>query len=203
MISTGIKNSILILLIIFIFHFFIKNVLLTKAETFVSWVDKKTSGECIKDVLADDKKNAKSQGGAEPNVEVLVDKPAVPKANEEEAANVYDAWFGSDPTNNPDADLDRYFAGEIDIAKEVEEATKCPIPVKDMSLPLSSTCDVNFDKLPADLTYKSVKANCNIVQDKKNAMMLNEYEDETDMNGGKLYMGLDAYDNSVAMFAPL
>lgn len=172
MLSTGIKNFILIILIILIFHFLIKNVLLSKKEHYSTKCDVKSSND-----------------GGETQSE-----PATTK-------DTYDAWFGPDQVKSDD--IDKYFKGETDVKKEAEKAAQCPIPVKDLELPLSSTCDVNFEKLPSDVLKKDVKANCNLQQDKKNIMILNEYENESVLNGGKLFMNLDAYDNLDSMFAPL
>lgn len=188
MLSTGIKNSILIVLIILILHFFIKNVLLSKREDFSA-----PAPQCPK----------------------KTDESAVKPANERteavEEKDVYAAWFGGEAKTvapSSDAalteDLDKFFTGEIDIKKEIEEATKCVVPSQDPMLPQSSTCDPNLDKLPAEYAIKKdVRANCNIVQDKKGIMILNEYENENIMNGGALFMNLEAYDQSDSMFAPL
>lgn len=119
-------------------------------------------------------------------------------------ADVYNSWFGEDMAASADAStLDKFFEGEMDIKAEASNAAKCPIPVKSPELPLSSTCDVNFEKLPADVLNKRVKANCNLTQDKKHQMVLAEYEDENTMNGGKLFMDLDAYDREDVAFASL
>jgi hypothetical protein len=193
MLSTGIKNSVLIVLIILILHFLIKNVLLTKKEPFDS--------KCTTNTF-------KPEGGAGSVKVAEVPKPAttIVPGSKDGSKDVYDSWFGDSDAaavGGSDTDIDKYFAGEIDIKKEIEEATKCTIPVQDPHLPKSSTCDPNFNKVPDDLFKKEVKANCNIVQDKKNILILNEYENESNLNGGKLFMNLDAYDNSESMFAPL
>lgn len=185
MLSTGIKNSILIVLIIFILHFLLKNVLLSKREHY-SVCDGSTASKV-----------------SPPDVKSK-DTPVLADVSENDT---YDAWFGKeqvkDQSNDNDfADLDKYFNGELDIKKEVEKAASCPIPVKDASLPKSSTCDVNFEKLPVDVLKKDIKANCNLRQD-KTVMIVNEYENESVLNGGKLFMNLDAYDNLDSMFAPL
>lgn len=189
MLSTGIKNSVLIVLIILILHFFIKNVLLAKKETFAAPPPKCTTTT----FKPEDDASA---------VRPFNEKPLSTK-------EVYDEWFGAGSDKKESKhpvgdDLDMYFAGEVDIKKEIEAATKCTIPVHDTELPKSSTCDPNLDSVPDEfLVKKDVKANCNIIQDKKNIMILNEYENENIMNGGKLFMNLEAYDNQESMFAPL
>jgi len=192
MLSTGIKNSILIVLIILILHFLIKNVLLTKKEPFDS--------KCTTNTF-------KPEGGVGSVKVAEVPKPVEKEKEKDGSKDVYDSWFGggsdSAAGGGGDTDIDKYFAGEIDIKKEIEEATKCTVLVQDPHLPKSSTCDPNFNKIPDDLFKKEVKANCNIIQDKKNILILNEYENESNLNGGKLFMNLDAYDNNESMFATL
>jgi hypothetical protein len=181
-------------LIILILHFFIKNVLLSqKRETFSPAPECKTN-------------TYKPEGGD--MKQTIAPKPANDKPVTQK--DIYDTWFGSGndtttkETIDNNEDLDKFFTGEIDIKKEIETATKCVIPVRDTALPKSSTCDPNFDKLPQEyLIPKEVKANCNIPQDKKGIMILNEYENENIMNGGKLFMNLEAYDQQDSSFATL
>lgn len=193
MLSTGIKNSILIVLIILILHFFIKNVLLTKREDFGAPVSQP--------------KCAPESSSSSANASAV--KPANDRSDVESEKDVYNAWFGGEvQSEKQDAgsteDLDKFFTGEIDIKKEIEEATKCVVPQQDPMLPKSSTCDPNLDKIPPEYAIKKdVRANCNIVQDKKGIMILNEYENENIMNGGALFMNLEAYDQTDSMFAPL
>ena len=62
-------------------------------------------------------------------------------------------------------------------------------------LPLSTTCSTKISDLKTDKSLeKKVIADCNLPQDKKNIMILNEYENENSMNGGSLYGNLGAYD---------
>lgn len=193
MLSTGIKNSILILLIILIFHFLLKNMLLPyKHESFHQPQQHKCPPE-------PQKLNVPSAAETD-------DKTSVPatvlEPEKQTKSDIYNSWFGED-MSDPDSNLDKFFEGELDIKAEASKAAKCPIPVKSPELPLSSTCDVNFEKLPVDVVSKRVKANCNLPQDKKRQMVLAEYEDESTMNGGKLFMDLDAYDREDVHFATL
>jgi len=163
----------------------IKNIMLTrKQENFKCLVnDVKKTQEIDKD------KNAPKPVNVEQN-----DKPRTEK-------EIYDSWFSEDTQSTDDASLDKYFEGEMDIKKEIEQTTKCPIPVTDPKLPLSSTCDVNFEKVPQNVMHKDIKADCNIKQD-KSVMIISEYENENNMNGGKLYMNLSAFDYDENNFAP-
>jgi hypothetical protein len=203
MLSTGIKNSILILLIILIFHFLIKNMMLShKNESFAqpSSADIKCKTPEVKKL--DVPSSAESDSLAQSLPANVSDKVS----DKASTADVYNSWFGEDNLaggSSSDADLDKFFEGEMDIKAEAVKAAQCPIPVKSPELPLSSTCDVNFEKLPADVVSKRVKANCNLPQDKKRQMVLAEYENENTMNGGKLFMDLEAYDREDVAFATL
>lgn len=185
MLSTGIKNSFLIVTIILIFHFLIKNVMLTrKHENFKCLVN---------DDVEKTQDTDKDKDAPKPVNLEQIDKPRTEK-------EIYDSWFSDDTQLEDDASLDKYFEGELDIKKEIEQATKCPLPVTDPKLPLSSTCDVNFEKVPQNVMYKDIKADCNIKQD-KSVMIISEYENENNMNGGKLYMDLSAFDYDENIFA--
>lgn len=70
----------------------------------------------------------------------------------------------------------------------------CKMKVDDNQLPLSTTCNTNIQKL-SDNGNMKIHANCELNQDKKNMMILNEYEDEKPMNGGLLYGDLNAFDS--------
>lgn len=191
MLSTGLKNSILILLIILIFHFLIKNVLLANKETYQSPPQPSTSMNTMPE---------KEKGGNDTNVPVVAAATAATTVSSKK--ETYDSWFGTDNTNTTSDDiLDSFFKSDVDMKAEAEAAAKCPLPPKNGDLPMSTTCDIDIVKLPADFDRKEIRANCNIVQDKKNVMILNEYENENGMNGGKLFMNLDAYDGFDSSYA--
>jgi hypothetical protein len=60
--------------------------------------------------------------------------------------------------------------------------------------PVPSTCSTNLHDFPEVYASMKVIADCNLEQNKKDMMLLKEYEDETTMNGGVLYDGLNAFD---------
>lgn len=188
MFSTGLKNFILILIIILIFHVLIKKALLSRREGFVCAVDKT---------------DATSSPGA----------IAPPKPTEEKTAtapkstkDIYDMWFGEAGGGPAASSLDGFFKEDLDMSKEAAEAAKCTVSDMgggDMAMPMSTTCDPVFDKNLAEATAKNIKANCNLPQDKKGMMVLTEYENENPMSGGKLFLNLDAYDRDDMAYAPL
>lgn len=202
MLSTGIKNSILIILIIFIFHFIIKNVLLNKNEHFSNIV-------CKNEELLSEKDNTPIKTTMPELKELPSEKiqpPSVTCNLEKEGMarnDVFDAWFADELKKaSTDAELDKFFLDNKDISEEIEKATKCPLPVKDKGLPATSTCDINFDNLPIDIVKKEIKCD---TPDRymKHGMMLKEYQNENIMNGGKLFMDLHAYNSIDDTYASL
>lgn len=223
MLSTGIKNSILVILIILIFHFLIKNVLLNKKESFLNIV---TSSSEVKDIDTNKPKNEYIDKVTETNsssfqllpnikgqetksdnsdkIEIMEYKNTDTKqkiGNNEKANVTFNDWFGEDEDNtHANGELDSFFTDNTDISGELEKASKCPLPIRDKSLPLTSTCDVNFDKLPDNVITKNVKSHTP-ERYMKSGMVLKEYDNENIMNGGKLFMGLDAYNVVDSAFA--
>lgn len=89
-------------------------------------------------------------------------------------------------------DLDKAFSQKI--LRECDDGG-CVAPKKDDSkMPLPTTCDANIQDLTVDEGMK-VKADCKLAQEHKGFMVIKEYENEKDMNGGKVLEGLDAFDN--------
>ena len=182
MFSTGLKNFILIFIIILIFHFLIKKALLSRREGYVC-------------------KPHTVESSTTPAPKPVEDQTkSAPKSTND----IYDMWFGEAGGGQADKSLDSFFKEELDMSKEAEEAAKCKIrPGSDLTKPISTTCDPPFDMDTSSDDTKALKANCNLSQDKKGMMLLNEYENENTMNGGKLFLNLDAYDRDDYMYAPL
>lgn len=66
----------------------------------------------------------------------------------------------------------------------------------------NTTCNVNINETnDMEFYSKQVKADCDLNQN-KNILILKEYEDETDMNGGLLYDGLNAFDTFDIQYQP-
>lgn len=104
-----------------------------------------------------------------------------------------------------DDELDRYFKDNMvsenvaDLADKFEKCDSqsdiCKFKADNHQLPLSTTCSTKITDLKTDKSLeKRVIADCNLPQDKKNIMILKEYENENSMNGGALYGNLGAYD---------
>lgn len=100
--------------------------------------------------------------------------------------------------------LDTYFKDISSDVKDKEsciESNVCKFKADNQQLPLSTTCDADVQKIPLG-DGKKIRANCDLNQDKKNIMILTEYEAENDMNGGKLFGVLDAFDNYDLNYQP-
>lgn len=194
MLSIGIKNAILVILIILIIHFLMKNVILERSA-------KKPS-----EPFTNTKKDP-----ADPLFPPVMKKPEVckqvrfgdvqKKRTEEEAMRRY-VDMGDDDTN-----LDKFFKDNI-VSTEVKELEKslsdgnnvCKFKADNQQLPVSSTCDANVQVLSDP--KKVVKADCDLPQEKKNIMILKEYEDENDMNGGACSDGPSAFDTFDLDYVP-
>lgn len=209
MLAIGIKNSILVLLIILILHFLIKNTIFDK------------NGKAPKKVQQAPTDIKKVHIASVPTVDIMSSQPAKvqvetfkneslsceaspPRNTDLEKEELLKFVFGAEAPDTSEDELKKYFKGD-DVTSDVEgELAKikptCP-PVKkdDMNLPLSTTCDPQIQRLNL-LEEKSVKGDCNLKQDKKDIMILKEYDDENSMSGGELYGGLSAFDNLASAF---
>lgn len=203
--SMGLKNSILVLLIILILHFLIKNAIMdkrsrdaprerTKKEHFIAPVGKHDD---------DPKANllAPIPDPKEGKVNIPECPPPPKKLSKDDAKELMEFVYGSEDADGED--IAQYFKG-FDVTHEVKaemaDKMSCPImKTDDNSLPVSTTCDPGLQKISVDDMTKKVKADCNLHQNIPN-MMLKEYEDESSMNGGKLYGDLSAYDDSIFSF---
>ena len=87
--------------------------------------------------------------------------------------------------------VDRYFSKDATLPPQPTD--NCKAKVLDPILPLSSTCDQSIQIMSKN--DKTVKAGTtSVCNPQKNVVMLNEYENESTMNGGELFGGLSAYD---------
>jgi hypothetical protein len=171
MLGIGIKNAILIILIILILHFVIKNILMNKTVLFP-----------IKKEKFEPKKSSDSLGPQKCLSENL----------SSEKDKLLKFVFGDDMPKG-DNNLDNFFK---DVSKKILECDKdnymeCKVKSDDHRIPLASTCDPKMFELPStDLIKKA-----DICNTKKDLMILNEYTNESQMNGGNLYAGISAYDD--------
>jgi hypothetical protein len=198
MLSTGIKNAILVLLIILILHVLIKNALFesrnrdTKKENFTE--NQKDTKRHIIPEIVDQKQLDKED--VKPKEEFTTEKakiclsPFPTQENDEEELLKF--VYGDDKGDS----ISQYFKG-LDVTKDVKG--KIDEKIADNSLPVSTTCDPGIQKINFDSSNKRVKADCDLNQSIP-LMMLKEYEDESSMNGGELYGNLSAYDNMAMNF---
>lgn len=56
-----------------------------------------------------------------------------------------------------------------------------------------NTCYVSLNN-DDNISSKNIKANCDLIQDKKNMFIINEYHNENEMNDGRLTETLNAFD---------
>ena len=211
MLSIGLKNSILVILIILIIHFIIMNMILEKRGTTAPIIDaEKTKAgyhpPYSPEKFTNDKfTNNKGSVNISENPQDMctnktrTDDALLKKYQEDELMR-----FVAMGDSKESASLDNYFK---DISSEVKdkesciESNVCKFKADNQQLPLSTTCDADIQKLPLG-DGKKIRANCDLNQDKKNIMILTEYEDEKDMNGGKLFGVLDAFDNYDLNYQP-
>lgn len=188
MLSLGIKNAILVLLIILILHVLIKNALVE--------IPAKIVKEPFKTSLI-------NTLDPELNKVIPVNAPECPApenknisqgSQESENAELLKYVYGED--GGDQTDISTFFKG-LDITRDVENEIKaklkCPVlKSDDNSLPLSTTCDPKLQNMATTLA-KEVKGDCNLDQNLQ-TMLIKEYNNENAMNGGDLYGNLSAYD---------
>jgi hypothetical protein len=189
--ALAIKNTILVVLIILIVHFMVKNVLLEKPllkpvqpvpsvpsvpvpalEPVPSLTVSKTGDIPPSKPSSDEVPTTKQQGGLD-------------KAKEELLKFVSD---------DDDEDLDKYFTKCTTSTPMSSDNATCKSNVpRDPPFPLSTTCDPAIQKLPSSAP-QSTLCGKKTTDTKKKVMILQEYDNENSMNGGDLYGGLKAYD---------
>ena len=195
MLSHGIKNAILVLLIIMILHVLIKNAIVEtsaktkKLESFQAPVEK-----------AHEKLIAKESDTLKLPPRAETCPPPEDKSSSNDDDELLKYVYGDD---NDKSDISSFFKG-MDVTKDVEKDIKakmaCPVLKNDEALPMSTTCDPKLQNMSASLVAnKEVEANCNLSQP-LNTMVLKEYKDESAMNGGMLYGSLSAYDDYALAF---
>jgi len=219
MIGTAIKNTILFVLIIFILHFLIKNILFDRTNTV-------TAPEAAKETmktLAQQREEEKEAVPAPVEVgDAIISKQAKERINEplptkerdnsaKEREELLKYVFGGDAdTGDSDAALAKFFPENKELAHEQEMMAPikaCPMPKKGMgSLPVvdnvdaagTATAACEFPPLnPAKDVEKPVVSTA-VKQTLKDQMIINEYGEENDMNtmGSLTGMnGLHAYDD--------
>lgn len=166
--AIAIKNIILVVLIILILHFWLKSIVLSKKETYCPPTPNTKLGD--------------NKVVASPSKDATVQNELLKYVNE-----------------GDDDDLDRFFKNNP-VTTDVDQAASskddvCKMKRDDTQLPLAQTCDTKVQKLE-DVAPEAprIKGECDLKQDKKNMMILAEYENEKDINGGSLFGDLNAFD---------
>lgn len=218
MLSMGLKNAILALLIILILHVLIKNSIIDKKlhdkkkETTISRNNVEVpSGSSLnnknnmmgasieefkapinsEDIIKIDKKECENA--------LKIDEEALKQSEKE--SELFKFVYGDEADTE---DISKFFKGNDvtrDVKEEIDDVKKCPIrKTDDNSLPLSTTCDPQLQKISENRDNKTVIKNCGLDQNLSNMMYLNVYENEDAMNGGPIYGGLSAYDNVISNY---
>lgn len=210
MLATSIKNTILVFLLILILHFLIKNALFDRR---VGTIRRVESFENSATQLAEEKRTEVAAAPSPikeepapvvtPVVEACANDTNKCKDEEDE---LYRFVYGDDAPHDvktTDSELAQYFTGldvTRDIEKKIKESMKCvsvPRTSSDITMPQSTTCDPALQQSKPDT--KGIKQNCELPQGLP-VMMLNEYDNESSMNGGALYDNLAAFDNLASNF---
>jgi hypothetical protein len=202
-----IKNTILVILIILIGHFMVKNYLLDKhVKSSINSLTKQAT------VLAT-KPNTYVGGPLVPIKTELALAPIVPENETPIAKPSSDAMGtiqgGLDKAkeellkfiddDDEEDNVDRYFSKDTTLPQQPTD--NCKVKVDDKMLPLSSTCDQTIQSMPRNDMV--AKTNTTTHSPQKNVVFLKEYENESTMNGGELFGGLtafDAFDNNFHSF---
>jgi len=178
MLAIVIKNTILFILIVLIFHFLLKNVLLERAK-----VERYVPLDPSSRVTPSATKPSESSFFRALNAACPKEAEVTVRPSEEDEMEKYVAFGGASQADNGKA-LDDYFK------EEGLKEQACKVKPDNNQLPLTRTCDADIQKLGNDSDMKIVKE-CDLKQDKRDVMMLKYYADEKSMNGGSLYDGLD------------
>jgi hypothetical protein len=194
-----IKNTILVVLIILIGHFMVKNFLLEKRPRLPAHKTEPNKG----------------LGGALIPVKMdITPSPILPENETPIAKPSSEALFGIQGgldkakeellkfIDDEDEDnVERFFGSDTTLGSQPTD--NCKPKCQDNMFPLSTTCDPSMQTLQTTnstnsmqaVLDKPVKANCNLSQNQKSVIMLNEYDNESTMNGGELFGGLSAFDS--------
>jgi hypothetical protein len=203
--AIAIKNTLLLVLIILIGHFMLKNLLF----------DKKILHNTVQDINKDEPKTTAKKhldviGNISTDTDIIKIVEQAPIGNDTTS-------IISSPSGIPSSEHLQSMHGGLDKAKEellkfidddddvmekyfdnktttnsIIPTDNCKPKQNDNMFPLSTTCDPNIQNMSKG--DKVIKSNCDLLQDKKQLLILNEYENENSMNGGSLFGGLNAFD---------
>jgi len=186
-----IKNTILVILIILIGHFMVKNILLERPQEVT--IKSESNVSSMAKVLTPKVESKTLEVLNEKNI--VVEKPSgilsstvtgniqggLDKAKEELLKFI----------NDDEDDIERYFGNDKSLP--FTPSDNCKGKEQEAALRLSTTCDPALQDLKDDKVRKTMTTN-ECIRDSKNVMILKEYENESIMNGGALFGGLSAYD---------
>lgn len=193
-INSWIKNMILIVLIILIFHFYIKNCLLEKAsftENLAGLMPDTTPSKPLVDNSSDSYPFYHNLKKCEKDVNMHSSKKAelleYVFSDSDESLQKY---FQDDAVSRPVKDLES--------SMKKDQFSSCK-PRDDLELPLSTSCGNDFSTLKND---KPEIDDCILNQKIKNGTLIKEYTDESSLNSGSLFDGtLQAYDGNLYDYA--
>jgi hypothetical protein len=191
-----IKNTILVILIILIGHFMVKNILLERpVSTKVDNTKISNNTPTINDVSPNvDVKKLEVLVGHNPVVETpsgiqsssvtVKVQGGLDKAKEELLRFI----------NDDEDDIEKFFGKETSLSHAPHD--NCKSKTQETALRLSTTCDPALqDFNVVDKDTKNVQPITQCMKDSKNVMILKEYENESIMNGRALFGGLSAFDS--------
>jgi hypothetical protein len=187
-VSTIIKNIILLILIILIGHFMIQNILTdknpikSKSSIATANVDAITTGKNNDDVST---KITQAVVSTEKTVGLPSSTHVEKVGGGLDKAKLELLKFVDDEEDT----IDTFFAATPTLKMQVVPNDNCKLKTQDGMLPLSTTCDPLINDL-----NKSETTNASVAYDKKGLMILKEYDNESSMNGGSLFGGLNAFD---------
>jgi hypothetical protein len=187
-IAIGIKNAILIVLIVLIIHFAVKNAIINRDDKLA--------------ITPENKKTKETFSPSQLMVKEPTCMPQSPNDNlESEKEKLLQFVFGKDIPKDSKG-LDAFFK---DYTNQIAQCDKpyeqCTKKSDDHQVPLATTCDPNIQEIPLLPDMEKATEVCNT---KKDLMILNQYNNENPMNGGTLYADIspfDDYDMSYEQYA--
>lgn len=192
-----IKNLILFILIILIGHFLVKNFLFDKVPS-SSKLDNNTPNSTTAiatlQVQPQQAKQVVVKDDIEPTISKQEKEPeGLDKAKAELLKFVDEGDEGDLIYVNFGKDMNKYF--NTNTALPPVSTDDCKSVVQTSQFPLSTTCDPNIQSLKTSMKKETPRKPRACINLTKNVLVLNEYDNESSMNGGELFNGLNAFDN--------
>jgi hypothetical protein len=178
-----VKNIILFVLLVLIGHFLVKNFLVDKELTKPQGTE--VSHSAI--INAIEKKDIHKE--AVVAVEPKIAKPEKePEGLDKAKAELLKFVDEEDNVSH----LKKFFKESSSVPTD-----DCKSKIQTSQFPLSTTCDPNIQaiNISAEMKKETPKKPKNCTNLGKNILVLNEYDNESVMNGGELFNGLNAFDS--------